>query len=363
MYGSTGGATVGVPVSSNEEPETDLATLVRMQQEIADLREANRNLQRKMLKSKQKNAELVEAVFEGAKDAMTAFGSPRPTKAPAPSKAKGKPQAALWHCTDWQGAKVTTSYNSEVMEERVMRFCKKAAKITGMHRESHPVKHCVIAFGGDLVEGLFNFPNQVFEIDATLFTQFVTVSRMIEQVVKYALSIYDTVEVVSEWGNHGRIGSIRNAVPRSDNVDRMCYEMARQLLRNEHRLIWADCPEDIQRLEIGNYRALVIHGDEVGRGGVSAPMTIARHADRWKSGAYPWDFRDIYVGHYHSHLEAQMANGDGAVFFTGSTESDNRYARDSMSASGRPSQRLHFVDPEKGQVTAQYRIYVDEDVR
>lgn len=352
-----------VSLEEQEPQETDLAALIRMSQEIADLREANRNLQRKMLKSKDKEAQLVEAVFDGARDALIALGRPAPVKPPAPSKAKGTPQAALWHCTDWQGSKLTTSYNSQVMEERVMLFCKKAAKITGMHREAHPIKHCTIAFGGDMVEGLFNFPNQVFEIDATLFTQFVTVSRLLERVVRYALSVYDTVEVVPEWGNHGRIGSIRNAVPRADNIDRMCYEMCRQLLAGEHRLIWRECPEDIQRIEIGNYRALLIHGDEVGRGGVSAPMTIARHADRWKSGSYPWDFRDIYVGHYHSHLEAQMANGDGAVFFTGSTESDNRYARDSMSASGRPSQRLHFIDVKKGQVTAQYRVYVDEDMQ
>jgi hypothetical protein len=33
---------------------------------------------------------------------------------------------------------------------------------------------------------------------------------------------------------------------------------------------WQDCPEDIQRVEVGNYRALVIHGDEIGRGGFAS---------------------------------------------------------------------------------------------
>ena len=343
-----------------QEQESDLATLIRMSQEIADLREANRNLQRKMLKSKDKNEQLVEAVYLGIKDAIAAYGKPAATRPPAPTKAKGKGQAVLWHMTDWQGSKVTTSYNSEVMEERVMRFCKKAAKITGMHREAYPVKHCVVAFGGDMVEGLFNFATQPFEIDSTIFTQFVTVSRLIEKVVKYALSLYDTVEVVAEWGNHGRIGSIRSAVPRSDNIDRMCYEFARQLLRAEHRLTWTDCPEDIQRIEIGNYRALLIHGDEVGRGGFASPTTIVKFANQWKSGAYPWDFRDVYVGHYHTHNNWSMANGEGAVFQTGSTESDNRYARDFLAASAIPSQRLHFIDPDEGRVTAEYKIYLDK---
>ena len=253
----------------------------------------------------------------------------------------------------------TTSYNSEVMRERVMRFCEKAARITEIQRADHPVSHCVIAFGGDMVEGLFNFPTQAFEIDSTIFAQYVNVSRLEVDVVRYALSIYETVEVVAEWGNHGRIGSKRDAVPRSDNFDRMTYELSRQLLSGEKRLKWEDCPEDIQRIEIGNYRALLCHGDEVGRNGFASPSTIVQHVNRWRSGAYPWPFRDVYVGHYHTHNEWAIANGEGAVYQTGSTESDNRYAGVMLAASAIPTQRLSFIDPERGRVTAQYKIWLD----
>ena len=57
-------------------------------------------------------------------------------------------EAALWVLTDWQGAKVTTSYNSAVMEERVHRYCDTAEKITNMQHADHPVRECVVAFGG-----------------------------------------------------------------------------------------------------------------------------------------------------------------------------------------------------------------------
>jgi hypothetical protein len=205
---------------------------------------------------------------------------------------------------------------------------------------------------------------QPFEIDATLFEQFVATSRLMVDVVRRALATYETVKVVAEFGNHGRIGSKRDAVPRADNIDRMCFELARQLLAGEKRLTWEDNSDDVKRLEIGNYRALVIHGDEFGRGGFASPPTIVRHADRWASGAFridgqPWDFRDVYVHHYHTHQEHPMANGLGAVYFTGSTESDNRYARDGMSASATPSQRVNFIDPEKGRVTAVYKVWLD----
>jgi hypothetical protein len=88
-------------------------------------------------------------------------------------------------------------------------------------------------------------------------------------------------------------------------------------------------------------------------------MTIVQHAAKWKSGAYPWAFRDLYVGHYHTHNEWALPDGLGSVYQTGSTESDNRYARDTMASSAVPSQRLHFIDPEAGRVVSVHKVWVD----
>lgn len=329
-------------------------------EDVKELRNALYRLQKQLIKAKTRNEDLVEATHQAAYDAMLTMGPIKPVMAPKVTKGgKGKPEVALWHMTDWQGAKKTNSYNSEVMRRRVMEFAEKAVRITEIQRADHPVKECFILFGGDMVEGLFNFPTQAFEIDATLFEQYVNVSRLCVDVVRYALAHYDKVTVVPEWGNHGRIGSKRDAVPRSDNFDRMCYELARQLLAGEKRLTWQECPDDIQRVQIGEYRALVIHGDEVGRNGFASPSTIVQHINRWRSGSYPWEFRDVYIGHYHTHAEWALANGLGSVYQTGSTESDNRYAGVMLAATATPSQRLHFIDPIKGRVTAGYKVWLD----
>jgi hypothetical protein len=327
--------------------------------DVKELRQAMLRLQKQLKQSKERNEDLVFATRQAAYDAMLTFGKITPVPPVAIDKRKHKGEVALWHMTDWQGAKKTTTYNSEVMRKRVLDFAEKAVRITDIQRADHPVKEVVIAFGGDMVEGLFNFPSQAFEIDSTLFEQYVNVSRLCVDVVRYALANYEKVTVVPEWGNHGRIGSKRDNVPRSDNFDRMCYELAHQLLAGEKRLIWQDCPEDIQRIEIGNYRALLIHGDEVGRNGFASPGAIVQHANRWRSGSYPWEFRDVYIGHYHTHAEWAMANGQGSVYQTGSTESDNRYAGVMLAASATPSQRLHFIDPVKGRVTAAYKVWLD----
>ncbi len=326
------------------------------------LRQALRDAHRQLAKSKNKADLFAEAAYEGARDAMLTLGVPKLILPPDfhGTERRGRPEAALWHLTDWQGAKRTASYDSQVMRDRVHKFVDKAASITAIQRADHDVPDCIVVFSGDMIEGLFNFPQQPFEIDATLFEQYEEVAVLEAEVVRAALSMYENVTVIAEWGNHGRVGSKRSAVPKSDNFDRMTYRLAKAILGEQPRLIWQDCPEDIQRLEYGNYRALVIHGDEVGRNGFASPMTIVAHANRWRSGAYRWAFRDVYMGHYHTHAEWPLANGEGHVYQTGSTESDNRFARDNMASSAIPSQRLHFIDPRKGRVTAQYQVYLAE---
>jgi len=335
------------------------ADRVAASDEIFELRDALRRANEKLRKAKAKSDEVAEAAFQGAEAAMLALG--RPKVKPYVSKpGGGRSEVALWHLSDWQGSKRTESYNSEVMRERAHRFVDKAGKITAIQRADHPVKECHILLGGDMIEGLFNFPTQPYEIDMTLFDQFVNVASLLDEVARRAASMYDKVEVTPEWGNHGRLGSKRSAVPRNDNADRMTYRLAASMGKDVPNLTWHECPEDIQRVEIGNYKALLIHGDEVGRNGFASPTTLVQHANKWRSGAYPWDFRDVYMGHYHTHNDWAMANGQGHVYQTGSMESDNRYARESMASSAIPSQRLHFIDPRDGIVTAQYQLYLDK---
>lgn len=328
--------------------------------ELEELRRALRSAHEANTRYRVRADELREALARAAKDAILAQGPLAPVRAPKPSKRKTKPEVALLHCTDWQASKVTTSYNSQVLADRIRLLQGKVARLVETQRADHAVDECVLMFGGDLIEGLFNYPAQLWQIDASLFDQWASTAKLAAELVRFLLSIFERVTVVAEWGNHGRLGSKRAEVPKSDNVDRMVYEHARMMLRDEPRLVWDDCPDDVQQVEIGNYRALLIHGDEIGRNGFASPMTIVRHADRWASGAWPWPFRDVYVGHFHTHNEWAMANGAGTVYQTGSTESDNRYARDGMAASAIPSQRLHFIDGDRGRVTAQFKILLDE---
>lgn len=339
--------------------------------EIADevyaLKDALRRANDRLRKTKMSSEAVAEAAMQGAHDAVLA--SPRPKVTPyvppaADQRRKAKPEVAGLHLTDWQGAKRTVSYNSEVMKERVRRVLRNTMRLVEIQRSDHPVNDVLVMLGGDMIEGLFNFPTQPYEIDATLFEQFVTVATLLDEAARFLSARFAKVTFVAEWGNHGRIGSKRAVVPKADNADRMTYQLAKAMGADLPNVSWSIVEDDIQRVEVGNYRALLIHGDEVGRNGFASPSTLVRHVTGWKSGSYKvdgetWDFRDVYMGHYHSHAQWPLPDGEGNLFQSGSIESDNRYARDNLAVTATPSQRLHFIDPRKGRVTAQYQVWAD----
>ncbi len=344
------------PVEGAEEAVAENEEVLR--ERIDSLTADNRRLFTQYSKAKQRGDEYVQAVYQAARDAAQ-FIEPTPVTPPkSDTRTAKRAEVALWHLTDFQGGKVTDTYNRKVMRARVENYVEKARQITEIQRADHPVKHGVVLFTGDMVEGITVFPGQVWELDGTLFEQMFDVADLLIWVIKQALSIYETVQVVAEYGNHGRLGRKGDGIKPSDNVDRMVYQMAKDRLADEPRLVDFQTSGDwYQHFTVGNYRAMAIHGDEIKSFGGNIPAYgILRKANQWAAGVLP-EFRDLYIGHYHQSMQLQLANG-GSVFMTGSPESDNVYAQEFVAATGDPSQRLHFIDPDKGRVTAEYRVWL-----
>jgi hypothetical protein len=334
--------------------------------DVVELRRALLRSQKTIADLKRNKEDFTQAVVNAAHDAMLSSGPMPAVPAPKKDSRSKRGEVALLHSTDWQLGKHTLTYNTKECERLVKQSVEKTIRIANIQRADHPVKEIVLMLGGDIVENTTIFPAQVYEVDSDVMTQFVEASRILIDVVRTLLANFEKVTVVCEPGNHGRIGKF-GELPKDINWDKLTYMFAGQALKDEKRLTWQMTKEDIQRVTIGNYKALLIHGDEIRWGTAS---TIVRFADRWKSGAYKFfdevdsltkgfDFRDLYIGHYHQHQSWNMANGEGSVFMSGAVETGNRYARDLLASNGEPSQRLHFVDPEKGRVTSEYRLWLD----
>lgn len=336
-------------------PRKGLAEFATAQASESELQRALQTTLRKLAKAKASQEDLVAAVHSAAHDAALAYPHPAPIKRPA----KGKPgdHWALAHLTDWQRGKVTVSYSSEIADKRVAQCVEKILRITDLQRHAYGVSSSALLLGGDMLEGTTIFPAQSWEVDASLFDQLFGCAALIERVVRSLLTEFDHVEVWEERGNHGRIGKYGEQ-PAHDNVDSMAYRIARERIGAEKRLVWHPITNFYNHGTIGNYTFMLIHGDEIKSFGGNVPaFGIIRKANSWASGVVE-PFRDLYLGHFHTPQVLSLANG-GHAYGTGTTESGNEYAREFCAATGRPHQRLHFIDPEAGRVAAIYDLWLD----
>lgn len=328
----------------------DITDLLRAETELETLRVELRNTQRKLASKDRKLAELVEAVIEAARAASLA--QPKLPRAVRLATSPGETvHSAILHTTDWQGGKRTIDFDLDVLETRLMKMMDIATVLTKRH--ANPVGECVLLLGGDMVEGESIFPTQPFEIHAGLYDQWVTVSRLIRRVIDRALTIWPTIRIISKWGNHGRIGRF-GELPDVDNIDRMAYRLAWDRYEFDPRVTWdVNNVDYVQLFSIGNYQAALLHGNEFNKS--FSAQRITTKVTAWQT---IYKFGDVYLGHFHRSDCYGMPNGS-KVYLTGSPESNNAYAADQLAAISNPSQRLHFVDPERGRVMAEHTLWLD----
>ncbi len=334
---------------------------IHHQEELDELRRVNARLMRRVASKDANEAQYLEVLYRAVKDAAVVVGQPPRVNAAVRDRRKGAGEVAVLHTTDWQLGKrcglpgSPDYYDADVCEARIRYMLEKVGRITEVQRADHPVREFNLLLGGDLSEGAGNiFPGQAYEVDSSRFEQLFRVANLIEHLVRGALEMFEEVTVDEVPGNHGRPGRKGDA-PKDDNMDLIAGKIARDRIGSHPRLRW-DEPSGWHRIvEVGKYRAILVHGDQVKSFGGNLPaFGIMRKATAWASGVVP-DFADLYMGHFHSEMTLTMPNG-GRVYMTPSTESGSEYAREFVAAKGKPAQRLHFVDPVKGRVTAQYMI-------
>lgn len=328
---------------------------------IVELEQALRRTERSLAQSKAKTADLVQAVYQGAKDASLIAGSPKRIK-PAKRKVSKDAEVALLHLTDTHIGAVTATYNTEIAERRVMSTVEKTIRLSELQRKAHPVRDCVVILGGDLIEQTGQFPHQAWAVDASTFQQLFDAARILEAAMYTLADHFDMVTVYLTPGNHGRVGRGKGRqsldYESETNWDRIVGRIIGERVEHDDRIRWVFPESWYSIVEVGAYRALAHHGDTIRSFGGSIPAygILKKHL-AWASGVMP-EFLDAYIGHFHTPMQLAMNNG-GRVFVTPSLVSDSAYAKEFVAATSLPAQRLHFVDPERGRVTAEYLLHLD----
>ena len=322
--------------------------------ELQELKAAHGRALRALAKREQATGELVEAVFQAARDAALGMNIPK-IAAPKPDKRKGEPEHAILLASDWQWGKITPTYNSEIAAVRVRELGEKVKRLVDIQRTAHPVRELHIHLLGDLVEGEDIFPGQAHLIDSGLYSQMFGAAEALARLVREMLGHFEKVKVVGVIGNHGRLGRKGTFRPES-NADAMMYRIARMAVGEEKRLDW---PETFTQGERHWYavdnvlgkRWFLFHGDQVGGGFAGFPWYgFGKKLSGWRASVAEFDYS---VG-AHFHTPTRMYLNGLTHWNGGSIESTNTCAQEQLAAAGEPCQWLLFQN-EKG-VTAEYLV-------
>jgi|TARA_Y100000114_G_scaffold31946_1_gene27510 hypothetical protein len=352
-----------------KKTDKQLASLIAEAEsdKIKDLKNTNERLLRQIDKLKDKKADLIEAVYQGARDGMSTLTLPKISKTTIPNKKTKDTEICVPLLSDIQLAKRTPDYDSKIAEKRVIEYANRIVKLTKIQRQSHNVNKCVVLALGDIVEGELIFPGQSHLIDSSLYRQ-VTVDgpRILYAFFTTLLQEFDEVECYWVIGNHGALGgrSRRDYNPET-NADRMLGKILDTMFANEKRIKF-HIPEGVDQhwytvADLGvKAKFFCFHGDNI-RGSMGLPFYgYNKKILGWKALASQGlmeNFTHAVCGHYHTPTSLYI--NDVRVWVNGSTESYNSYAQEQLASMGRPSQFCLFVKPSKG-VTAEYLVNLEE---
>ena len=352
-----------------KKTDKQLASLIAEAEsdKIKDLKNTNERLLRQIDKLKDKKADLIEAVYQGARDGMSTLTLPKIYKSTIPNKKTKDTEICVPLLSDIQLAKRTPDYDSKIAEKRVIEYANRIVKLTKIQRQSHNVNKCVVLALGDIVEGELIFPGQSHLIDSSLYRQ-VTVDgpRILYAFFTTLLQEFDEVECYWVIGNHGALGgrSRRDYNPET-NADRMLGKILDTMFANEKRIKF-HIPEGVDQhwytvADLGvKAKFFCFHGDNI-RGSMGLPFYgYNKKILGWKALASQGlmeNFTHAVCGHYHTPTSLYI--NDVRVWVNGSTESYNSYAQEQLASMGRPSQFCLFVKPSKG-VTAEYLVNLEE---
>ena len=139
----------------NKKPKTDkelLSLIAEVESDkIKDLKDTNTRLLKQIDKLKDKKADMVEAVYQGARDGMRTLKFPDINKPTIKKSPKKDEQICVPLISDIQLAKRTPDYDTNVAERRVKLYAEKIVKLAEIQRANATVDKCVVLHWGILL--------------------------------------------------------------------------------------------------------------------------------------------------------------------------------------------------------------------
>ena len=335
------------------------------QQGEEDTKAALNRALRALAKAKASKEEMVAAVYRAVDDNLKALTFGTTTK-PRADRRKGEDETAIITFSDLQLGQVTSSYNSEIAEQRVQQYADKIIRLTELQRASHPIRRAKLYLLGDLIEGELIVPSHPHQVDSSVYAQVaLNGPRILGDFIRRMLETFEAVDVVSVPGNHGDVGGpARKMYNPETNFDRMLSSILRSIFEasGEKRVTFT-VPEGYGRSSwyavdyVGDVGFMLWHGHQARRTSSSSHLPFYKLVMGWRSGAIPEPFTISICGHHHTPTFLTMNSVQH--YINGTFASDSEYAVERLASNSRAAQWLLFARPGRG-VTASYLVTLDD---
>lgn len=268
-------------------------------------------------------------------------------KRPGRAQRKHREYEAVLTIADLQWGKVTDSYDSDVAYDRLMQLIDPVVSIA----DRFAVNKLHVWLLGDLVEGSVIYPAQSWSVDSPAFEQAMFgVSQGIYDLLVRLMERFRVIEVSEVAGNHGRAGSTKAGVPVRDNWDSVAaaavYLMLKQA-RAEGRVRMQLNDKWYEHREVCKNGCLLFHGHQLRS---LASSTVQKRLLGWATDHNIPDWRYAFCGHWHN--PSVFSINDRYLYVSGSLDSDDKYAQESLSLTGEPLQRMYIFHERGGMVSS-----------
>ncbi len=267
-------------------------------------------------------------------------------------KGKGDEEEAVLMLSDWQIGHKTSSFDSAIARQRVVKMMKAVFKIITLHRRAYPIKKINLLLEGDFIQSeAVGYMVDLSELEHILIDQvFGYAIPLLSWVISECVKNFEEVKVYCVRGNHGRSGRFSS---EKTNWDDVIYKTLELKFNENPSVKFSIAREFYQVIKIQNLSVLLAHGDQVRGGSYGIPLySLLQRMLRWAT-ALPqrWDLWACAHWHHYSHIEQ---NGQ-EIIVNGTLVSDDEYVRRNYGWNASTLQVLFGVHPRKN-ITWMYRI-------
>jgi hypothetical protein len=252
-------------------------------------------------------------------------------------------------------------YDVPIFRQRMARLKDRILRLYALNSNTAPITSLRIYFLGDGVDGTDMRRGHAHRVDQTVQTataQVLLLTYEFETMVReLSATLQVPIEIVWEFGNHGRVGDFGVNLP-ADNWDYMAGQMLgvalRDMVADGRVKLHADSLK-YSITQLGPLRVYTSHNDGIkgGDGFAGLPINGMARGSAKDTGLHQQLF-DLYIM-AHFHTPQDITTQTSRIIMNGAWDGGDDYSVNGIKAASEPVQWAFGVHPTKG-MTWQARI-------